>query len=578
MNILVVTYRYGADIHGGGERFVRELMTRLAAKGHHVEVFTTRSQNLIASPLGYMVWDNFLPPGKEMDDGVEIYRYRVKSARPGRGRRRMARLQNFLEEERRGEKFSRLLGEALRGTRDFCFLSGWHRLEKWEDGPARWTWSRARLVAGGENIRGLELDLYSPWGGTLKISVDGEPKEFRLTPGKRETIRLAFPSRDLVGLLLHGIRVARPPGDARELGVAVRKVNLLEKDGARELSLERGWTEFLETAPEELLGKLLWPVVEERPRRLQRWHGYLMGPRSRGLQRAVLRAASRCDLVVGTMVPMTTLELAWKAARKAGKPFVAIPLFHPRDYNHYWPLFRRAMLGAAAVEANSPAIREIMKAWGLPAFSIGPGVNMEDFSSAYIDGDRFRRELGLENVPMLLWVGRKNASKGYPEAVAVVRRLREKGLPAVLVMVGPDDDGRPLPAEGVVYLGPLPREKLMDAYDACDLFIFPSLNESFCLVFCEAWLRGKPVLGNLYCAAARGQIEHGVDGYLCADVEDYTRRAWELLTDKEKAIRMGEKGREKVRRERDWNRLVETYEKKLEQLLHPDSGSAHVRV
>lgn len=572
MRILLVTHRYGSDIHGGGERFLRELSTRLAARGHEVKVLTTRSLCMIPSPHGYFLWDNLLPPGSEWDDGVEVRRFPVRNPWPGRGARRSTRLLERLEEEKRGEGFIRLLGESLAGTGDHCLLSGWHRLEEWDDGPARWTRDKARLIAGGKEIDGLGLEIHSPRGGKLGVVINArESWKLKLAPGRREEFRLGFSRRDLLDVVIECEHTVRPREDGRELGVALRRVYLMEGGKRRELRLSRDWEDFLRTAPEELLGKILWAVAESRPRRLARWRDYLIGPCSPRLEREALRAARDCDLVIGAMVPVTTLVTAWKAARRAGKPFLAIPLFHPRDQNHYWADFYRAMQDAAGVEANSPTIREIMEAWGLPAFSIGPGLNPDEFSSPRLDGRRFRSEYGLEGKKLLLWVGRKNASKGYRTAIEVVHLLRKRGVDALLLMVGPDDDGELLPSEGVVYTGPLPREKLLGAYAACDLFIFPSLNESYCLVLSEVRMLGKPVLGNVYCAAARGQIEHGVDGYLCTDAEDYARRAWELLEDGTKASWMGERGREKVRREREWGTLVDSYERLLRSLAASDS-------
>ncbi len=574
MRILLVTHRYGAEVHGGGEKFLRDLMTRLASRGHRVEVITTRSMCLLPSPRGYLIWDNLLPPGTEWDCGVEVRRFGARNPRPRCGARRSARLGDYFEEERNGEPFARLLGENLAGTDEHCFLSGWYHLEEWEDGPARWAGRRARLMAGGRGLEGLGLDMHSPWGGTFKIILDGvERRDFTLAPGRREEFRLSFSRRELLDVTLECGHTAKPPGEGRELGVALRRAYLLGGGGRRELDLRRDWEDFMRTAPEEVLGKILWEVVRLRPRRIRRWRDYVLGPRSPRLEREACRAARRCDLVMGAMVPMTTLVTAWKAARRAGKPFLAVPLFHPRDYNHYWPDYYRAMRDAARVEANSPAIRDMMRAWGLPAFSVGPGLDVEEFANNSIRGDRFRREYGLEGRKVLLWVGRKNASKGYPTAIAAVRLLREWGMDAVLLMVGPDDDGQPLPAEEVVYTGPQPRERLLDAYDACDLFIFPSLNESYCLVLSEARLRGKPVLANVFCAAARGQIEHGVDGYLCAEAEEYARYAWELLTDGERSSRMGMLGRERIRRERDWDVLVEAYERLLRSLVEDASAA-----
>ncbi|HID09346.1 TPA: glycosyltransferase, partial [Candidatus Micrarchaeota archaeon] len=249
---------------------------------------------------------------------------------------------------------------------------------------------------------------------------------------------------------------------------------------------------------------------------------------------------------------------------RRGKPLIAFPLFHTRDPNHYWLHFKEVLENAAGVEANSPVIAELMKGWGFNAFAVGPGYDLEEFSSPDIDGDRFRREFGFGDRPLLLWVARKNIYKGYREAIAALEEVRGSGCSANLAMIGPDEDNLPVSGEGVYYLGAQPRATVLDAFDACDVFLFPSLHESFCLVFCEAWLRGKPVLGNVYCAAARGLIEHGRDGYLCKDAGDYGRRALELIRDPERAREMGELGREKVLSTRGWDRLVVELEKKMQ--------------
>ncbi len=568
MRIMLVTYRFGKDITGGGERYLRELMTRLAGRGHEVGVFTTRSRQMISSPFGYLVWDNFLPPGREEDEGVAVRRYEVRNPRPRRARALAEGILALQEKERERRDFASLMAEEMAGYAEHCFLSGWHRLEKWEDGYARWTRGEALLVAGGRNITGLAIEACSHLGGLLVIEVAGRGSwEFELEKGKLRELRLEFPPCGAAAVALQTQRVAHPPGDDRELGVAVRRVAVRDGGRERELDLGRGWVEFLGSGPEEVLGRALWQVAEGRPGRLVRRHEYLMGPRSPRLEKAVVSAAPRFDVVCASMVPMSTMRMAARAARAAGVPLVAFPLFHTRDPNHYWPHFRAVLEGAAGVDANSEAIAELMRAWGFNAFAVGPGYDLDEFASPHIDGGRFRREFGIGDRPMLLWVGRKNVYKGYREAMEALRLVREGGRPAVLVMVGPDEDQQPVSAEGVYYLGALPREKVLDAFDACDIFILPSLHESFCLVFCEAWLRGKPVLGNRYCAAARGLISHGEDGYLCADAGDYAARALELMGDGGKARGMGERGREKVLRTRGWDSKAREWEEKLLEIV-----------
>lgn len=564
---MLVTYRFGKDIAGGGERYLRELMIRLAGMGHEVEVFTTRSRQMILSPFNYLIWDNFLPPGREEDQGVVINRYEVYNPRPGRARRIARDLLAMQERERESREFASILSEAMRGCSDHCFLSGWHDLERWDDGDARWTRREALLVVGGKDMSGLTLEAYSYLGGLLVVEVEGGGSwEFELEKGRLRELSLDLPSCDTAAVALISPRVARPSGDVREVGVAVRRAAVMEDGSYRELGLGRGWAEFMATAPERVLGRVLWAAAEGRPRRATHRHQYVMGPRSPRLARAVMSAASAYDIVCASMVPMSTMSMAARAARSAGVPLVAFPLFHTRDPNHYWAHFKEALEEAAGVEANSEVIAALMRDWGFESFAVGPGYDLEEFAAPGIDGGRFREELGIGESPILLWVGRKNVYKGYREAMAALRMLRDRGCPAVLVMIGPDEDQLPVSAEGVYYLGALPREKVLDAYDACDVFILPSLHESFCLVFCEAWLRGKPVLGNVYCAAARGLISDGEDGYLCAHAGEYAARALELIEDKGKARAMGERGRRKAMSTRGWEQRARELEKRLQEI------------
>ncbi len=567
MRIMLVTYRYGRDIPGGGERYLRELMIRLACRGHRVDVYTTRSQRMIQTPFGYLVWDNFVPPGRQEDEGVTIHRYEVQNPRPRRARSIMSDIMAMQERERESPLFASLMAEALEGIGEHCFLCGWHRREIWEDGPARWSRKSSRLVVGGESVTSVELDAYSYLDGHLLVEIPGRGSwEFELEKGRPRRLRMDFAPCGSAAIELLVPRAAHPTEDMRELGIAVRRVTVSDNGRERTLELGRGWKEFLDTAPEVAVGKVLWGMAENRPRRMSRRHRYVMGPRSKHLEQEVMEAARDCDLVFGSMVPMSTMDLAWRAARHSGKPLVAFPLFHTRDPNHYWAHFKAALEGAGGVEANSHVIEELMRGWGFNSFAVGPGYDLAEFSAPDISGGTFRRAYGFGDRPILLWVGRKNVYKGYREAIAALQLVREKGCPAVLAMVGPDEDNLPVGGEGVYYLGTLPRKGLLDAFDACDVFLLPSLHESFCLVFGEAWLRGKPVLGNAYCAAARGLIDHGVDGYLCTDTGDYGARALELINDPSLASAMGERGRDKVLRTRGWDLLADELESKLEEI------------
>ncbi|MGH9102331.1 MAG: glycosyltransferase family 4 protein [Acidimicrobiales bacterium] len=74
MRLLFVVQRYGAEIAGGAEQHCRAFATRLAARGHDVEVLTSRA-------VDYLDWADRLPGGTEHLDGVTVHRLGVREAR-----------------------------------------------------------------------------------------------------------------------------------------------------------------------------------------------------------------------------------------------------------------------------------------------------------------------------------------------------------------------------------------------------------------------------------------------------------------------------------------------------------------
>ncbi len=74
MRLLFVVNRYGAGIAGGAETACRELATRLAARGHEVEVVTSRARS-------YVDWADSFPAGTTSEDGVTVHRLSVDRPR-----------------------------------------------------------------------------------------------------------------------------------------------------------------------------------------------------------------------------------------------------------------------------------------------------------------------------------------------------------------------------------------------------------------------------------------------------------------------------------------------------------------
>jgi glycosyltransferase involved in cell wall biosynthesis len=77
MRLLYVVQRYGPEVAGGAEHHCRQFATRLAARGHQVEVLTTCAVN-------HVDWANHYREGTEEIDGVVVHRLPVAEPRDHR--------------------------------------------------------------------------------------------------------------------------------------------------------------------------------------------------------------------------------------------------------------------------------------------------------------------------------------------------------------------------------------------------------------------------------------------------------------------------------------------------------------
>ena len=104
-----------------------------------------------------------------------------------------------------------------------------------------------------------------------------------------------------------------------------------------------------------------------------------------------------------------------------------------------------------------------------------------------MDGD------GAEPEPyLLLYVGRRDETKNIWLLLAYLREYwARRGTPLKLLLAGRDPIDLPRNLEPLVYdLGFLSEQQKHDAYASADLFVQPSLYESFSIVLMEAWLQG----------------------------------------------------------------------------------------
>jgi phosphatidylinositol alpha-1,6-mannosyltransferase len=170
---------------------------------------------------------------------------------------------------------------------------------------------------------------------------------------------------------------------------------------------------------------------------------------------------------------------------------------------------RRAIEAADLVTTVSRGTRHSLLGWvDLPPdrMRVLPDTVQDKFVPGPARAD-LRARLALGPGPILLTVGRLSASeryKGHEQVFAVLPELRRKFPTLVHVVAGSGDDrayleqrARALAVDGVRFLGFVPEEELLDLYRLADLYVMPSTQEGFGIVYLEAAGCGLRVVGGV---------------------------------------------------------------------------------
>lgn len=269
------------------------------------------------------------------------------------------------------------------------------------------------------------------------------------------------------------------------------------------------------------------------------------------------------------------------AAKMAGVPIIVNTLHGFYFHDHMHPALRRfyitlekiaARCSDAILSQNSEdidtAIREGICSPDRIKY-LGNGIDVRRFNPAALSPEeiaRKRLEVGLPvEAPVVGFVGRLVREKGLLELFAAARMVWERVPQVCFLFIGPVDTHKsdaltPDRARdyGVAdichFLGM--RQDMPELYALMDVFVLPSHREGFPRAPMEASAMKIPcVVTDI--RGCREAVEHGRNGLLVplGDVQALADAIIELLTDREKAQRMGEEGR-RMALERFDERLV----------------------
>jgi len=557
MKALHITFRYGKDVYGGAELYFRHLSEELKKRGVDIDVCTTQTHTLTPFIKSGTEFDNTLR--NETINGIQVFRFPVKP----QNRYLSFIFEKLIQRQRDREEWEssseiRKIFKDLFVETGGMLADGWNHLEHHGDSFMRWTKSDAAFMVNDVNILKISFILDNPRKifTHIEVSANGhyESRNIR-NISQRDPISFQLP--DISGLVMvkiHCRNVWHPLKDFRSLGVAVSDIRYETRSGEKTIDLEHDYRFFLNKQKKYIPFLMQW--ARDRPEYYSWMFDYLRGPRSPDMQGWLEKHISEYDIVLAQMFPFNTIKYSL-VAKKFQKPLILLPLMHVDDefyhWNHYYDMLKSADCFFALTSYSK---KEVYDTLGSNCINIGAGIETETFLYKNINGSRFREKYHLMDKEIILTVSRKTPIKHYDYLIQAIEELHTDHPDLVLVMIGPDDDKIPIRSKLVLYLGKLEDEDLADAYDACDIFAMMSESESFGMVFCEAWSRKKPVIGNRNCGPVATLIEDERDGLLCSDKRELNSAIVRLL-DKKTSVEFGERGYQKVIKNYTWNKIAD---------------------
>jgi glycosyltransferase involved in cell wall biosynthesis len=282
--------------------------------------------------------------------------------------------------------------------------------------------------------------------------------------------------------------------------------------------------------------------------------------------------------------------LARAAALAAGdaRPPIIVHTFHGHVLKGYFgpgrtAFFKQVERSLARMSdvlvAVSPEVRDELIAHGVaPADKftvIRLGIPLAERLGDETANLDYRALYGIPDDAFVVgWVGRMTGVKDTDAVLEIVRTTRERGVPAVLCMVGDGPDRERL--EQVAHDLGIVRSTYFVGYQSdvagyyrlFDAFLLPSVNEGTPVSAIEALASGTPVVATRV-GGVPDVVTEGIDGFLvdAGDTEAAADRLAELAGDPELRSRLGAAGRENAVERYSVERLVDDVDRLYKSLL-----------
>jgi len=184
---------------------------------------------------------------------------------------------------------------------------------------------------------------------------------------------------------------------------------------------------------------------------------------------------------------------------------------------------------------------------------------IDDF---YFENDFLHRQCAVNPHLKIITVGLLYSRKNQKTVCKAVKELQKRGVPVEYTVIGKIENHRYyrsiIKYPFVKYKPPVPKEDLINEYRQADIYVMPSLRETFGLVYAEAMSQNLPVIYTKG-QGFDSQFEEGTVGYHveARNVAQITNAIEKVMSDYETISKNCRTAAEKF----NWDTVASKYEK-----------------
>jgi glycosyltransferase involved in cell wall biosynthesis len=233
--------------------------------------------------------------------------------------------------------------------------------------------------------------------------------------------------------------------------------------------------------------------------------------------------------------------------------------FHKVVYQHERMAFNKAQAITAVSEYSANKVKEC---FGHQAIAIQNGIDTSQFYIKTPNADLNPRGKGKVK---LLFVGNFSQRKGADLLPKIMKKL---GSNFVLFTTTGLQDTNVAETENIVSIGKLSQTELLEYYNYCDIFLFPTRLEGLSLTTLEAMACGMPIVTS-NCFSMPELVVDGKGGYLCEldNVDMFVQKVNSLADNKDLVESMGLFNRQHIESKFSLEKMTDSYVSLYQSLL-----------